>query len=208
MRRARWAAVLAAALIVAACGPKQVRSPDRPIRDLVVLLPESDGHVGAASVSNASGSVDLDGAREATRISPNAPPTPPTVMSETNVKALFGDVLAMLPPEPRHFTLYFRFESEDLTAESRALVPDILRAVKTFPAPDVLVVGHTDTTGQPTANIELGLRRANVVRKLLLEAGLEGSFIDVTSHGEADLLVPTADNVLEARNRRVEITVR
>jgi outer membrane protein OmpA-like peptidoglycan-associated protein len=30
----------------------------------------------------------------------------------------------------------------------------------------------------------------------------------VTSHGEATLLVPTADNVNEPRNRRVDITVR
>ena len=37
---------------------------------------------------------------------------------------------------------------------------------------------------------------------------LDASAINVTSHGEATLLVPTADDVSEARNRRVEITVR
>jgi outer membrane protein OmpA-like peptidoglycan-associated protein len=37
---------------------------------------------------------------------------------------------------------------------------------------------------------------------------MDASMIEVTSHGEADLLVKTADQVLEARNRRVEITVR
>jgi outer membrane protein OmpA-like peptidoglycan-associated protein len=30
----------------------------------------------------------------------------------------------------------------------------------------------------------------------------------VASHGEAELAVPTTDNVFEPRNRRVEITVR
>jgi outer membrane protein OmpA-like peptidoglycan-associated protein len=42
----------------------------------------------------------------------------------------------------------------------------------------------------------------------LIEAGVDRSAIVVTSHGEATLLVPTADNVNEPRNRRVDITVR
>jgi len=80
--------------------------------------------------------------------------------------------------------------------------------VKTYPAPQVTVIGHTDTRGDATSNIGLGLRRATVVRMRLIEAGLDASAINVTSHGEATLLVPTADDVSEARNRRVEITVR
>jgi outer membrane protein OmpA-like peptidoglycan-associated protein len=47
-----------------------------------------------------------------------------------------------------------------------------------------------------------------MVLKLLVAAGLDPSLVDVTSHGEADPLVPTPDERLEPRNRRVEITVR
>jgi len=100
------------------------------------------------------------------------------------------------------------FESDQLTADSRALLPQVLQAVKEFPFADVAVIGHTDTTGSAASNVELGLRRANVVRQLLLDAGLEGSIIDVTSHGEVDPLVPTPDETAEPRNRRVEIAVR
>ena len=38
--------------------------------------------------------------------------------------------LSALPPPPQHFTCYFRFESDELTDESRALVPEILQAVR------------------------------------------------------------------------------
>ena len=38
--------------------------------------------------------------------------------------------------------------------------------------------------------------------------GLDASLMVVTSHGEADLLVPTPDETPEPRNRRVEIAVR
>jgi outer membrane protein OmpA-like peptidoglycan-associated protein len=129
-------------------------------------------------------------------------------MSEADVNRLFGSALAVQPPAPAHFTLYFEFDSEELTAESRKLVSEVQDAVKRYPAPQVTVIGHTDTRGAATANIGLGLRRAEVVRMRLIEAGLDGSAINVTSHGEATLLVPTADDVSEPKNRRVEITVR
>ena len=129
-------------------------------------------------------------------------------MSEADVKRLFGDALAALPPAPRHFTLHFRFESDALTEESTALVPKILSTVKGLSVPEVVVVGHTDTMGDPRANLALGLKRAISVRDILVKAGLAPSTIEVTSHGEADLLVKTPDNTPQPRNRRVEITVR
>ena len=113
-----------------------------------------------------------------------------------------------MPPAPRHFTLHFRFESDALTAESAALVPEILRTVKELAVPEVVVVGHTDTMGDPKANLALGLKRAISVRGILVDAGLASSVVEATSHGEADLLVKTPDNTAEPRNRRVEITVR
>lgn len=204
---------LAFALVLAsACGPLKVQTPSGPAgsaKTLVTLLPDADtGRVGKAVVSNAHGSVELSEARASSSVDANAAPGAPVVMSEGEVRRLFGDALSALPPAPRHFTLFFRFESEELTDDSRRLVQEVLSAVKTRPEPDVVAIGHTDTTGSAAMNIELGLRRANAVRALLVDGGLPASSIEVTSHGEAELLVPTADGVFEPRNRRVEITVR
>ncbi len=212
MKSPRRLAVLMAisvAGLVWSCGPRQIRTPQRPGQDLVVLLPDPDnGEVGRAAVSNPSGTANLAAARESTIVSAGRPPAPVTVMTEAEMKRVFGDALAALPPAPHSFTLFFRFDSEELTAESRALVPEILRAIKDRPVPDVIAVGHTDTTGISATNFELGLKRANTVRDLLVEAGLDASAVEVISHGESDLLVPTADDVAEPRNRRVEIAVR
>jgi outer membrane protein OmpA-like peptidoglycan-associated protein len=196
-----------AAIFLSGCHPR-VQS-GRPADTLVVLLPDpDDGVVGRAVVSNPSGSSDLDAARESSRTAGTAKPGNPTTLSEADVQSIFGDLLSILPPRARHFTLYFQFESDELTTESRALVPQVVQAVKEIPFPEVNVIGHTDTTGTAASNTELGLRRANVVRRLLLDAGLDGSLIEVTSHGEADLLVQTPDETFEPRNRRVEISVR
>jgi outer membrane protein OmpA-like peptidoglycan-associated protein len=104
--------------------------------------------------------------------------------------------------------LNFRFESDALTDQSRALLPEILRVVRDRPFANVAVTGHTDTMGTPEVNYELGLKRASTVRKLLIEAGLDVAQIDVSSLGETDPLVRTADHTAEPRNRRVDIAVR
>jgi outer membrane protein OmpA-like peptidoglycan-associated protein len=201
--------VAASAGSLSACSQPRVRTPERPHDTTVALLPDpDDGVVGKAVVSNASGAADLAEARAATRVQDSRAPGAVTRLSEAEAQSLFGDLLATLPPRSHHFTLFFEFQSDELTAESRALVPAILRAVMDFPFPEVVVIGHTDTRGTTASNIDLGLKRATMVRKLLLDAGLNPSLVEVTSHGEADLLVPTADDTFEPRNRRVEISVR
>jgi outer membrane protein OmpA-like peptidoglycan-associated protein len=178
-------------------------------RTLVVLLPDSDTAItGRASVSNAAGSVDLAAPRDSAVAIPAQTPGPVITMSEEEVQRVFGAALSALPPAARHFTLYFRFESNELTDESRALVPEILSVVRERSLPEVMVVGHTDTMGAPKANIDLGLNRATTVRALLVQAGLDASTVEVISHGETDLLVKTPDETPEPRNRRVEISVR
>lgn len=174
----------------------------------MLLRDPGTGAVGRAVVSNPLGQVGLQGMRESTRVGVGVAPTLPAVLSEREVEKIFGPSLDGLPAAARHFTLFFKFESEQLTDESQRLVQEVLREVMSRPVPDVIAVGHTDTTGQARANVQLGLRRANAVRTILIIAGLTSAAVQVGSHGEAELLVPTADGVFEPRNRRVEITVR
>jgi outer membrane protein OmpA-like peptidoglycan-associated protein len=159
-------------------------------------------------VSNASGVVALTSDRDATTARAGRAPTPVSPLAPDTLARVFGDALSSLPMAPLSFTLYFRLESNELTDESRALLPGVLQAVATHPAPDVAVVGHTDTSGEAAANYALGLERAATVRTLLTGVGVQASLIEVSSHGESDPVVQTPDNTYEARNRRVEISVR
>lgn len=178
-------------------------------QEVFVLLPDADGESsGRAIVSSQGSSVELASARGATIVSGRRAPTAQQTMSESELQEIFGDALSALPPPPRLFNLYFRFESDELTDESRALLPEILRSVAGRRGVEVVVVGHTDTTGTLLLNYELGLKRAQTIRGLLVEAGLNPSLIQVTSYGEGDPLIKTPDETLEPRNRRVEIAVR
>jgi outer membrane protein OmpA-like peptidoglycan-associated protein len=200
--------LLALVLAAAGCVPRKAQTPQPAPANLVVLLPDpGKTTAGRAVVSNDKGTVDLDHANDAVSVVRGQAPKALTLPAG-DVQRIFGDALAALPPMPQHFILYFRFDSEELTDEGRRLVQDVLAVVKQRADPEVVAIGHTDTTGTPAKNVELGLRRANTVRALLVDAGLPAESIAVRSHGEGALLVKTADGVFEPRNRRVEITVR
>jgi outer membrane protein OmpA-like peptidoglycan-associated protein len=201
--------MVAAAAVAAACGPKRRTASAPPQTTLIALLPDPEsGVTGRARVTNEFGAANLSAARAATQVSSDAAPPEPATMDEDEVARRFRAALAALPPEPKHFTVYFEFESDTLTAESSRKVPEILTAVKRLAVPEVVVIGHTDTLGDPKANVALGLKRATSVREVLVAAGIAPSMIEVASHGEADLLVKTRNNTAEPRNRRVEISVR
>jgi outer membrane protein OmpA-like peptidoglycan-associated protein len=208
VRRISTWLTIAAVSIGTACGPKRIESPARPGQDLIVLLPDSATRTtGIADVSNTAGSLDLTGERDAAVVTPNRAPVL-TKLSEADVQRIFGDALSALPPAPRNFTLYFRFESDALTEQSQALIPQVLAAAKEHAFQDVVVIGHTDTMGNQKTNYALGLKRATMVRNLLVMSGLNGANIEVTSVGELDPLVKTPDETPEPRNRRVDVTVR
>jgi outer membrane protein OmpA-like peptidoglycan-associated protein len=212
----RCATLVLAASVAAelACASKPavevVQTPRRQsvIGDLIVLLGEADGSVGAAAVSNRFGATDLGAVGASTHVSAVQAPAAAATMTDAEIRETFGGALSALPPPPQRFTLHFRFESEELTAESRVRISEIVAAVQNYPGAEVAVVGHTDTTGAPLGNFQLGFRRAERVRDILIAASVDASVIEVTSHGEADPVVRTADEVLEPRNRRVDITVR
>jgi outer membrane protein OmpA-like peptidoglycan-associated protein len=71
-----------------------------------------------------------------------------------------------------------------------------------------MVIGHTDRVGNAEGNDKLSLTRAEGLRDLLIESGVPADKLEAVGRGERDPLVPTADDVDEPKNRRVEINVR
>lgn len=209
-RRSSLSIAVACFTMLAACAtPKPPPAAAPPPSSLIVLLPDSDGKVGQITITNAAGTQVLTQGGQASTIQGTAgAPSAPFVAGPSEIEKTFGPTLAALPPEPVHFILYFRQDSDDLTPESQALLPAFFRAVRDRAPADVSIVGHTDTMADREYNYRLGLRRASRVADLLVIRGVERSSLDIDSHGKDDLLVKTGDQVAEPRNRRVEITVR
>jgi outer membrane protein OmpA-like peptidoglycan-associated protein len=172
----------------------------------VVLLPEKDGKDTAVIVSQGDRQVVLDrpyAAAQQTTAGPKA-----YASSPEEVKAKFGAALAAQPGRPTAYTLYFVENSDQFTEASKQVLATVLADIAAHPVPDIVVVGHTDAVGSNATNDALALRRAETVRTILIAQGIAASSIAVVGRGKRELLVPTADGVAEARNRRVEIVVR
>jgi outer membrane protein OmpA-like peptidoglycan-associated protein len=205
------AARLAAALLIAGCAsPSPPAPPPAPrLTDTVVLLPEADGRAAAVAVAVRQGGneVVLDRPYAGAQAGPGAPPRA-FASSAEQVRERFGAALAAQPPRPTAFTLNFVLGTDTLTEESRAVVERVFAEIAARPAPDIVVIGHTDTIGSTASNDALSLQRAETIARELQRRGIAPENVRASGRGERELSVPTADNVAEPRNRRVEIIVR
>ncbi len=175
----------------------------------VVLMPDPDGHVGQVEVSTKAGSqVLLEAGQMTTVASAKKAPAPVSVMSDEKVASMFAEAMAVEPLQPQKFMLFFQPDSIDLVADSVAQINEVLAEIERRGSVDIGIHGHTDRAGSKEYNDDLSLRRAQAVRNLLVERGVDGTMIETASHGEGNPVVPTSDNVAEPRNRRVEVVVR
>lgn len=195
-----WTA-LCALLFTVACGAGT--------RSTFILLPDPDGGVGQITVSRGGNQQVVDQPWHAVEVaSDDTAPSLPRPLSQSQVEAEFGAVLRAVPTQPRQYLLHFQSNSIQLTDASRLLLPEIVAEIARRGSRDTSVVGHTDTLGSKERNYTLSLQRAQAVAALLTAAGVAPEILEITSHGEENLLVLTADGVDEPQNRRVEITVR
>ncbi len=207
---ARASAGLLGLLVLCGCArpappPERTAKPARD--DLVVLLPDQDGKTGALSVTHAGTERVLDTPHAAARIKEEGH-LEIGVSTPDEVTRGFGEALAAQPPRPVSLLLYFQEGKDELTPDSQQVVQQIFAEIARRPAPEIVVIGHTDRVGSVPYNDALSLRRAQKVRDDLIKLGIPADRIQVAGRGEREPLAPTEDEVQEPRNRRVEISVR
>jgi OmpA-OmpF porin, OOP family len=176
--------------------------------NLVVVLPEANGHVGAVVVHSANGTTVLDKSYAAAGSAAGSTAVKSVDVAPTEVSTIFGQALAAQPVPPRRFTLYFRSGSAVLAPQSRSEFEQVYADIKQRGTAEVVVTGHTDTVGSERYNDALSLKRAQRVRQMLIDRGIPASWMTIVAEGKRDLAVPTADQVSEPRNRRVLIDAR
>ncbi len=183
--------------------------PSTPVEGSAVVPPSAAGGTSttAVTVTTSSGSVTLD-QPYATADVTAAGVISTRKMEETEVNTRFGEALSAKPPRPISYVLYFLEGSDRLTPDSEASLDQVKADLAKWPAPQVSVIGHTDTVGNPAINDKLALQRAELVKRTLVGIGIAPEGIEVVSRGERELLVQTGDEVPEPRNRRVEINIR
>jgi len=103
--------------------------------------------------------------------------------------------------------ILFGFDSAELRSEARSNLAKLQKSLDTYPRTDLLVVGHTDATGDAGYNQRLSERRSRAAADYLVSLGLDRGRIKTEGLGEME---PIADNETEdgqAMNRRVEVAI-
>lgn len=76
-----------------------------------------------------------------------------------------------------------------------------------YPQTSILVEGHTDSTGSDTYNQLLSERRANSVKNLLAQRGVQDYRIEILGYGKSRPVATNSTPEGRQMNRRVEIRI-
>ncbi|MBL8446508.1 MAG: OmpA family protein [Zoogloeaceae bacterium] len=189
--------LLALSLIVTGCAG---------VSERIILLPAADGHISGLVVRTGRDEALLVTPLSAVEVRDGRIVARTLAAGEVNEK--YGSVIRSLPPAPKVYTVFFHFDRTTLLPESRALLDEIKARAEKQLASEIVITGHTDRVGSIPFNDELSLRRAHMVREIFLAIGVPPSAIRLEARGEREPLIPTEDEVPEARNRRVVIKIR
>lgn len=195
--------MIAMAIALAGCASHPV---DAPRTARIILLPLESPDSSAVIVRTAEGEKLLDTPYAEADVRGSILTTGQSSAAE--VKRRYEGVLAAQPRKPQFYTLYFVKGTNELTPESRVDFENARKQIASWPAAEIVVIGHADRTGTTEVNDALSLERAKLVATQLQAAGVSPDVMEVAARGEREPLVQTEKGVEEPRNRRVEIKVR
>jgi outer membrane protein OmpA-like peptidoglycan-associated protein len=106
-----------------------------------------------------------------------------------------------------HQGIQFATNSSEVTATSKTNLQDLARVLNKYDDTNILIEGHTDSTGKPEYNLTLSEKRAASVSTYLKTLGVTNARITTVGYGPDQ---PIADNGTAAgrkENRRVEVAI-
>jgi outer membrane protein OmpA-like peptidoglycan-associated protein len=103
--------------------------------------------------------------------------------------------------------ILFDFDSDRLRPEARTNLDNLAANLSTFGDSKLLFIGHTDSVGTASYNLQLSERRALSVGNYLIGKGVPGARVAVTGRGESEPIQPNDSETGRLANRRVEIAV-
>lgn len=104
--------------------------------------------------------------------------------------------------------MYFPVGQSFIMPENYALLSKVQRAIRLFEEPDVIIGGHTDSTGSEALNELLSQRRAEAVRQYFVaNATIPYDKIIAVGYGSMRPIASNATEAGRAMNRRIDITI-
>lgn len=101
--------------------------------------------------------------------------------------------------------ILFNVNSAVIKTESYGVLKEIAGILKENPDVKIKIVGHTDSDGDDTKNLELSKKRAEAVKNALAkDFGIDSGRMQTDGKGESEPMEPNTTAINKANNRRVE----
>lgn len=104
--------------------------------------------------------------------------------------------------------VYFDFDSYIVRDDARPVVDAHARHLQTNRGRNAVLEGHTDVRGSREYNLALGQKRAEAVRRAMVQMGAADAQLEAVSFGEEKPAAFGGSEDDHAQNRRVEIRYR
>jgi OmpA-OmpF porin, OOP family len=106
---------------------------------------------------------------------------------------------------PATYRVFFDWDSAELTADARRIIDQAAQGARMGIGQGIHLIGHTDSSGPATYNMDLSQRRIASVERYLIASGIARNAVSTEARGQRDALAATGDGVREPQNRYVSI---
>ncbi len=112
-----------------------------------------------------------------------------------------------LPIMRKVLNIHFELNSDEIAEDSRVIVKEFVEAVNKTKFSKMTVEGYTDSTGTRENNLDLSKRRAEAVKDLMIQYGVDSDIIKAIGKGSVSPIATNDTEIGRALNRRIEIVV-
>jgi peptidoglycan-associated lipoprotein len=104
-------------------------------------------------------------------------------------------------------TIHFGYDNYTLNSEAKGILKANAQIMKDKASLKIQVEGHCDQRGGIQYNIALGEKRANAVKKFIVDLGVAGDRVSVISFGKEKPVDQGTSEEAYAKNRRANFVV-
>ncbi|HWM91587.1 MAG TPA: OmpA family protein [Thermoanaerobaculia bacterium] len=103
----------------------------------------------------------------------------------------------------------FDFDKADIRSDAASALAQLATLIRAYPSGSTTLEGHTDAKGDDAYNQRLSERRAESVKRWLVEReGIEAGRLTPRGWGERKPVAGNEDDAGRQKNRRVEVVIR